>query len=132
MNFLLSPQYQEQVETLPLLVSALEKQITVAKEGIEEETIQIPTNMEQYASGESSELIDETKTSLPEMPDDLIDDFLSLLNSVDRIQRSEQFDDLLAIVMEEYPYFYSGEKSAEEVASLIQNRATIYISEQFS
>ena len=39
-------------------------------------------------------------------------------------------ENILAIVQEESEAFYSGDKSAEEVAKLIQSRIGIYIAEQ--
>lgn len=39
-------------------------------------------------------------------------------------------DQLTQIVNEEASYYFSGEKSAEDVAATIQNRASIYVSEQ--
>ena len=39
-------------------------------------------------------------------------------------------DQLTEIVNEEASYYFSGEKSAEDVAAMIQNRASIYVNEQ--
>lgn len=42
----------------------------------------------------------------------------------------QENEDILAIVQEESEAFYSGDKSAEDVAKLIQSRVVIYIAEQ--
>ena len=42
----------------------------------------------------------------------------------------EQDDAIYNIVFEQAQAFYSGQKTAEEVARLIQNKVTIYVNEQ--
>ena len=37
--------------------------------------------------------------------------------------------DIMTIVLEEAELYFAGEKTAEEVAELIQNRVTIYLDE---
>lgn len=64
---------------------------------------------------------------LPLMTQDEVDTVMNLVKSVDQVMTYD--DDLLNIVTEEADAFFTGQKSAAEVASIIQGRAKIYVSE---
>lgn len=54
----------------------------------------------------------------------------SLMEILDRIDRFGEYDDqLLAIVREEAGAFFSGQKSVDEVADIIQKRVQVYVDE---
>jgi hypothetical protein len=56
------------------------------------------------------------------------DQFLTLLNSIDRI--GTQNDEINSIINEELGPFFSNQKTAEDTAAVIQSRARIYVNEQ--
>lgn len=56
-----------------------------------------------------------------------VDDMLQLVNSVTTVIRNDQ--SVLDIIQEETATFFSGDKTAAEVAALIQNRVSTYLSE---
>lgn len=56
------------------------------------------------------------------------DQIIGLVNSVDRTMVYDQ--SLLNIITEETAYYFSGEKTVDQVADIIQSRMTIYINEQ--
>lgn len=57
-----------------------------------------------------------------------VDDFMTMLDS---LHPAATLDDLVeTILYEEIAYFYDGVRSAEETASIIQNRVQTYLSEQ--
>ena len=73
---------------------------------------------------------DETKTyTFTEADRDMLLDILEN-TTVFMDTSSGSNDQLTQIVNEEASYYFSGEKSAEDVAATIQNRASIYVSEQ--
>ncbi|HHT25094.1 MAG TPA: extracellular solute-binding protein, partial [Clostridiaceae bacterium] len=57
-----------------------------------------------------------------------VDKFYELLDASDRVIYKDNF--LTSIIQEECMAFFAGDKSAEETARLIQNRASIYVEEQ--
>jgi ABC-type glycerol-3-phosphate transport system substrate-binding protein len=52
---------------------------------------------------------------------------LELINGVTRVNRNDK--PLMRIIREEASYFFNGQKTAEETAALIQDRATTYLEE---
>jgi hypothetical protein len=72
-------------------------------------------------SGESAELEGLTAAE--------INEFQTLVSKIDLIQAGKNTDDISIIYEELSPYF-TGEKTAEDVAAIIQNRFSIYLSEQ--
>ena len=61
-------------------------------------------------------------------PDYDIPKAYELIYSADRVMRVDS--DLMNIVLEDAEFFFANDKSAEEVARIIQNRVQIYVSEQ--
>ena len=54
-----------------------------------------------------------------------------LLEAIDRTTRTTSTnDEILKIVTEQAEAFFAGDKTAEEVAKLIQSKANIYVNEQ--
>jgi primosomal protein N' len=56
------------------------------------------------------------------------DQINALINSIEHIATND--DSLLNIINEEAAYYFSGEKTVDQVAEIIQSRMTIYINEQ--
>ncbi len=56
-----------------------------------------------------------------------VDTVITLINSADR--RYYSFTDVENIITEEAAYYFAGQKSFEEVATLIQNRVQLYLNE---
>ncbi|MDR2606727.1 MAG: hypothetical protein LBC38_05550 [Oscillospiraceae bacterium] len=71
-----------------------------------------------------------TTTIIPyyAMSQSTLDKFMELLKSIDRT--GEQNNSINDIINEELGPFFSGQKTAQETASLIQNRVKIYVNEQ--
>ncbi len=64
------------------------------------------------------------------MTDEDAERFLALLNGIDNVAICDET--ILGIIDDEASAYFAGEKTAEETASVIQSRAHIYVSEQFS
>ena len=56
------------------------------------------------------------------------DKLLEVINSTDKVM--DQNDAIFSIVQEEAAAFFAGQKSAEEVARLVQSKAKLYVNEQ--
>lgn len=59
---------------------------------------------------------------------EMADKLMELIDTTDRVVTEN--DEISNIVLEQVQAFYSGDKSAEEVAKLIQDKVSIYINEQ--
>jgi hypothetical protein len=56
------------------------------------------------------------------------DQVMGLINSTNRIYSYDQ--EIFKIISEDTAAYFSGQKSAEEIAKLIQNRVSLYVNEQ--
>jgi ABC-type glycerol-3-phosphate transport system substrate-binding protein len=131
LSFLLSEDYQENCYGFPVRKSVLDARLTAAQESFPPETLEgDPQQMLQIArgntvsggqSGESAELEGLTAAE--------INEFQTLVSKIGLIQAGKNTDDISIIYEELSPYF-TGEKTAEDVAAIIQNRFSIYLSEQ--
>jgi hypothetical protein len=52
---------------------------------------------------------------------------MDLINSISYVSRRDE--NIIKIISEEAPAFFEGQKSAAEVAGIIQNRVSLYVSE---
>lgn len=134
-KYLLSVEYQNQTEYLPISLSALERQADEARGGREEELI-IGYSESAILGVTSGELAEEdaptTTYYIPGaegMPQSQIDEVYALIASVDKADVSFYNTMLIEIIYEEFVYFYNDDKSVEEVAKLIQNRVQLYLDE---
>ncbi len=59
---------------------------------------------------------------------DIVDQAISLINEATTV--TEDYSPIPNIVADEAQAYFSGDKSAEDVAKVIQNRVSIYLSEQ--
>ena len=60
--------------------------------------------------------------------EDTYNEAMSLINRIDCIDQCDE--NIRKIVLEECSYLFSGDKTAEETAKLIQERVSIYMAEQ--
>ena len=71
--------------------------------------------------------IGDTEYNIPPLTQEQVDDFKAM---VDNASVGGNYDsDILDIINEEAAAFFSGDKSADDVAALIQNRVSIYLGE---
>ena len=116
-------EYQDSLEyEFPVRISSLEKR--------EQKTWEIP-----YYINEDGEKVENKDTyyiggveievdPLTKEETGLVKD---LINNIDKATNYE--DDLYNIIMEEAEFFFAGQKSVQETASIIQSRAKIYVNE---
>ncbi|WP_408071042.1 extracellular solute-binding protein [Butyrivibrio sp. JL13D10] len=71
--------------------------------------------------------IGETEIVIPPMTDDEINEIINFLNSIDQVGNSNE--EVANIIYEEAAAYFSGQKTAEEVADIIQSRVQIYVNE---
>lgn len=100
----------------PVKISSLDKQAEAAK--INENDIPGRENM--YFTGESMILLDENT-------DEDNKKVMDLIKSVNTVRRYDSY--VYDIVTEEAEAYFEGQKSAQEVADIIQNRVSNYIAE---
>lgn len=120
----LAPEYQRQVEGIPLLKEASEERIQNALipqyENVDGEQI-LKVRYEKAIQEEESIRLTEVSQAQAQA-------FRELIESVHRCQEMDQA--LYDIVLEEADIFFSGDRTAEETASIIQDRASVYIGER--
>lgn len=85
-----------------------------------------------YETGEKIEydeafFINGEEIKLPPMSQEQVDEIVNMIYSIEKPSYSNQ--DVLNIIQEEIGGFYSGQKSAQEVAGVIQSRVQIYVAE---
>lgn len=118
---ILSEDVQEDVWSFPITISAFDEMMAEAME------------KSYYMEGDEKVYYDETgyigDTEYPLEPLDQeqVDDFKAFINGA---STSGNYDeDIMKIVNEEAGAYFAGDKTADEVADLIQNRVTIYLGE---
>ncbi len=124
-SYYLSEEYQnsENIYGLPVLKSALDDRLqssTKRPSRVNEETGMTETyDYTYYMNGEEVAVDPFSQAEV-----DALSAFISSVN-----QRSYFNEDIINIVKEEAESFFSGQKSAEEVAGIIQSRIQIYVDE---
>ena len=78
--------------------------------------------------GKFNEGVLETLVKEKKITQEQADKLISLINSTTRVMNSN--DSLVQIVTEEAQAFFAGQRSAEDVAKLVQSKANIYVNEQ--
>lgn len=86
----------------------------------------IDENGEKQEYDETFYMNDEEIT-LPPMSQEQVDEIVAFIESVDR--SGYYNEDIINIISEEAAAFYAGQKSASEVAQIIQSRAQVYVNE---
>ncbi len=124
---LLSDEYQESYASWELSVrqDLLEKQALEATQKpyyYDEEGNKVEYDQSWWDSETGEE------TVLEPLTQEQVDYFISIINSVSGSYRMDE--ELLTVVSEEAGAYFAGQKPAEEVARLIQNRVWTYVNEQ--
>jgi len=120
----LTPEYQSQVMGIPLLREASEERIRSALIP-EYETVDGEQVLKvQYEQA----IVEEESIRLTAVSEAQAQAFRELIESVHRCQEMDQT--LYDIVLEEADIFFSGDRTAEETASIIQDRAKVYMGEK--
>lgn len=118
---MLTDEAQASYYEIPVTVSAFEKKMAEAMEN--------PYYMEEGEKVYYDEYtwIGETEYILEPLTQEQVDDFKYKVNNA--ICAGNMEEEIYNIINEESAAFFAGDKTAEEVASLIQNRAKIYLGE---
>ena len=130
---LLMESYQDQVWSLPVNVHSFDKQVEKAmtpeymKDA--EGNILLDENGEKKMISKGGVgMADGSVHEIYAMTQEQADKLMQVINTT---ERSVEFNDsIYDIVLEQAEAFFQGQKSAEEVARLIQSKANIYVNEQ--
>lgn len=124
LRYYLTDEYQNREDSyvFPILLSAMDKQVEKATEKpyyLDEKGEKVEYTDSYYLDGIEIEIEPMTKERALEIRDFVL--------SVDQLMFTN--DDITNLITEEAESFFSGQKSAKEVADIIQSRAQIYVSE---
>ncbi len=129
-KFLMTEERQENLQSanagFPILRSALEKQF---EEDMEPEYYEDTDGTQKempkgvWTTGSTGEVTVEVFAATQEQVD-------KIKQMIEKAGNTEMDSKMLDIIMEEAQSYFDGQKSAEDVAGLIQNRMQIYISEK--
>jgi len=123
-KYLLSDDYQNkllQYQQLPVIHDILVESLTSDRDSMQDNS----DNM-RFAITEDNELIEINAIPLDGDPVNYV------LSLIDRIDCINQYDtELYQIIVYEVQSYYSGQKNIDEVISIVQKRAEIYMSEQY-
>ena len=122
-KYFMSDEYQEEFEwEYPIKISALEKQMEAAKEKpywIDENGEKVEYDRTAYIAGQEIKIGENTDEDNQRV--------LDLIKSATTVSRYDE--NIYNILEEEAAAYFEGQKSAEEVAEIIQNRVSNYIAE---
>lgn len=119
---LLTDDFQKNQWNLPITVSAFDAMLETLKE------------REYYMEGDEKVYVDstyyigDTEYTLDPITDEQAQEFKDYVNGASRVSTSYD-EDLMNIITEEAAAFFAGDKTVDEVADLIQNKASIYLGE---
>ena len=119
---LLDDSYQDEYGNFPVTVSGFEAAVAKA---MEQEYYLDENGEKVYYDGTA--YIGDMEYPLPVLTQAQADDFKQLVNSAQIGGRYEM--EIMTILSEETPAYFSGDKTADAVADLIQNRVSIYLGE---
>lgn len=124
-SMMLSDEYQERYSyQLSVLQSRLDEQAQDATKP----PYYLDENGEKVEYEQTYYTNDGQEVKIEPLTQEQVDYFMNIINGVDG---SYQYDEeLVTVVSEEAAAYFAGQKSAEEVAKLIQSRVQIYINEQ--
>ena len=123
----LQEEYQSSIENgLPLLKSELERRLDEAKK----------IEYEQDMSGREVEKVKDSIIFEGEDPIDIVcineQDAVDLLEIINNVDTAYAVDlDLYSIILEEVTYYFEDNRNMDSVIEIIQNRASIYVSENY-
>lgn len=110
----ISEEYQNSTYSgIPVLQVALDKQIDLALHPVEQEGSDFIVK-DMYYGYEVSQAD--------------VDKYIELINAVS--SKTEGDEQILAIVLEEVPAYFNGQKTEQDVAAIIQNRVKTFVSEK--
>ena len=118
---MLSDDFQNEQWNLPVTVSAMDKILAEAME------------KEYYMDGDEKVYVDSvgyignTEYPMKELTQEQADSFKDYVNGATVVGNYDS--DIMEIVTEEAAAYFAGDKTADEVAKLIQNRVSIYLGE---
>lgn len=119
---LLSDDFQGDQWNFPVTKSALDKALA---ESMEQDYYTDENGEKVYY--DQTTYIGDTEYTIPPLTQEQVDDFKAM---VDGASVAGNYDtDIMDIINEESAAYFSGDKSAEDVAALIQNRVSIYLGE---
>jgi hypothetical protein len=127
---LLSQEYQENVDFLPVRLSVLRELTDKAMEITPEQRESAYVNPNGAALGRDERTYEYTVPELPGLTQSQIDDFYAMLDNADRLVEDTMSNDYFRIFAEECGALFAGDKSAEETAKIIQNKIVIYFEER--
>lgn len=123
MRYYLTDEYQDNIGySFPIKKSALEKQ---AQEAMERPYYENEDGTKEYY--DDYVYIDGVDLKLEPMTREEVDELIGFISGLSQVAKYEE--NLANIIKEEAEAFFSGQKTPEEVAKIIQSRAKIYISE---
>ncbi len=125
----LSPDYQETVPWLPLLKSEWERRAQEAMADTPAATAETYRNPADAALGGNTATVTVTVPPVRGLTQEEIDRMNALVAQVSSFGGNTNVE-LRTIIFDEVDAYFSGQKSAQDVADVIQNRAGIYLSEQ--
>lgn len=125
----LAPDYQETVPWLPLLRSEWDRRAKEAMEETPASVTQVFQNPDDAALGGNTNTAAVTLPPVRGLTQEEIDGMNSLLDQVSSFGGNTNLE-IRTIIFDEVNAYFSGQKSAEAVADVIQNRVSIYLSEQ--
>lgn len=121
-RYYLEDEYQSDIYNFPITKDAFLAKVNEAKEKpyyLDENGEKVEYEDQFYINGES--------IVLPNMSQEQVDEFIAFIESVDKkMYYNEQIQN---IITEESAAFFEGQKSAQDVANIIQSRAQIYVNE---
>ena len=117
LEFLLSGEYQAKTVNFPVMQEALEKRL-------EEKAVELAGANVKYVNYYTQE----RKEAYPEFTEE-DKEFIRYMAENAYWDNSMQVRDIQEIILEEVPYYFEGDKSAQEVAGTIQNRIGLYLKE---
>jgi ABC-type glycerol-3-phosphate transport system substrate-binding protein len=113
----------EMTGQFPIFKAEMESYAAKAKE----KPYYIDYETKEKVEYDNSSWIGDTQITIPDNTDADNAKVFALIDSISTILRSE--NELKKIIEDDLKTFYSGQKSAEETAEIIQNRASTYIAE---
>jgi ABC-type glycerol-3-phosphate transport system substrate-binding protein len=124
----LSEEYQENVPWLPMLRSELDARAKRALQETPASVTQVYADPSNAALGTNVGMATVTIPPVDGLTQAEVDDLISLIESVSSFSGNSNVD-IWEIIFDEVNAYFSDQKSASEVAEIIQNRASIYLSE---
>lgn len=123
LRYYLTDEYQQQIEyELPVNKTIFEEKAAKAME----KPYYLDENGEKVEY-EDTIYINEESIPIPNMSQEQLDEFIAYVEGIDK--RTYMNEDVMNIINEEAAAFFEGQKTAADVAGIIQSRVKIYVNE---